>query len=1578
MSRHARNNRPVLAPIAHAVRKALAASALLAALSAPAAGFAADACPAGAIRRCDAAIARDASLLLPLHDPALVAGDAVPVAVQALLPASDFASGIAVWDAYAAVLDNSADIAADAAAGGDARAYAGIAGSDHFSYLTNGAEGRLAATATSEGGTALAVGAYAYAGDSASLWNYGDIVADAASAYGDAEAYAAVVAGAPAGIGLLINGGDLRASAVVAAHGTAEATGAYVVANVGSIFNDASIDARAYAGEGGAAVARGAMAYAMYAATSNYGDVAADARGDASAQATGIAARGYYGATAYNAGTVEAYAEAAHGMAYAIGSSAIATVSGAYGTNAGAIVAVADGDSARATGMLNASLNFGNAASYNAGSIDVLATGGIAAYGDAEAVAMGVYSLAALYWAVVYNDGSISATAVAQADIAGTYGFLQAKALGVEAVSVYGYGDAIVRNGGDIAALAITSQGYASAWGAVAQTSGLYGGMAVIGNEGSIHAHAATGIGVASAIGVYARDQMGAIVVANHGDIVAGARAERGIVDVSVDYAYSTGVKATSYYGMVDIDNYGSIAAIASAEGAITGARGIQAGGGVISITNAEGASISAAGEVDLFGGGFATGIEANGVYAIDITNDGDIDVYGHAHAYSDADHGFYGAAKALGIYAAAGMRGDVAVTNNGAISAVALAEDSVSWAQGGAGATGINAYAKYDATIVNNGDIDAVAHSELGVSAAYGVIGHGKYSTSVVNQAGAAIFAEAVVGSQASDAYGGRAIAFGTHVFGNGMEYGVVYNAGSVVSHASSEATSANAHQGLASAWGVAIGASSNVQSAAIANIGEIEAAASADFGYATAYGSYLLAGTSATTSNGGSIEASALADHGNAWSVGSIGRAVEQYYYVPCEVVDGPYGPYNKCDYANSRWIITGGDAELENLGHIASVARAAGGVGRSYGAVMLGGETAGIVNSGAISAVAEAADAMAVGALANALYGVAGIDNSGSIGAVARGDIAVARGAHALGTTEAWIDNSGMIAAAAYGGGARAIAVTLESQGAKTLANTGTIAAFGDGLRIAVDASLGGGAATLSNGGTLVGAILAGDGDDHFSNAAGGTWWALGDSAFGAGDDAIANAGSLRMQDATIGLGDAIAGNAFDNTGTILANGTGNTIDMGGAFALRNAGTISLLDGATGDVLAVTGNLSGSGSLAFDVDVGAGAGDHLRLQGSVLASATQAIRVLATGVSSAATERIALVEASGTLGGTFTLAALQYPRMDFLARDFGLVRDTHTLWLETSVTGLDDTGTLAASVSSGVANFLNTQAGTFRQRLGVNPYGDAGKVMSAFVRMYTDEGDVEPSHVAANFGQGGHFGYDQASWGRELGVDANLWGNLHAGLVVGTADSRQRLNAGGTGTNRMDGMTWGAYATWYVPDGAYVDFSGRWMAVDVRSTSSAGAMQTRAHASSIGVEAGYAWSIGGFRLVPQLQYTRTEVLDVRALHGRLADFEAHGGSFERGRLGLEVNRTFEAGGARVTPYASLNAVREFDGESAYTVAGNFSGSTSVRGTSAMAELGIGVQKGGFGFSLGADWSDGGAYRGVAGAKAGIRYAW
>ena len=58
--------------------------------------------------------------------------------------------------------------------------------------------------------------------------------------------------------------------------------------------------------------------------------------------------------------------------------------------------------------------------------------------------------------------------------------------------------------------------------------------------------------------------------------------------------------------------------------------------------------------------------------------------------------------------------------------------------------------------------------------------------------------------------------------------------------------------------------------------------------------------------------------------------------------------------------------------------------------------------------------------------------------------------------------------------------------------------------------------------------------------------------------------------------------------------------------------------------------------------------------------------------------------------------------------------------------------------------------------------------------------------------------------------------------------------------------------------------------------------------------------------------------------------------------------------------------------------TLSDNFFGSTSTEGTSTMAELGLGVQTGGWGFTLGANWVDGGAFKSTVGGQAVIRFAW
>ena len=91
-------------------------------------------------------------------------------------------------------------------------------------------------------------------------------------------------------------------------------------------------------------------------------------------------------------------------------------------------------------------------------------------------------------------------------------------------------------------------------------------------------------------------------------------------------------------------------------------------------------------------------------------------------------------------------------VVNNGDVTALAIAEHSIGFAQGGAGATGIHAYAMYDATVVNTSNITAIAEAEFGNAGAYGVIAGGKYSSHIINEAGASIVASASVGSLYGD----------------------------------------------------------------------------------------------------------------------------------------------------------------------------------------------------------------------------------------------------------------------------------------------------------------------------------------------------------------------------------------------------------------------------------------------------------------------------------------------------------------------------------------------------------------------------------------------------------------------------------------------------------------------------------------------------------------------------------------------------------------------------------------------------------------------------------------------------------
>ncbi|MBS0194188.1 MAG: autotransporter outer membrane beta-barrel domain-containing protein [Proteobacteria bacterium] len=1346
--------------------------------------------------------------------------------------------------------------------------------------------------------------------------------------------------------------------------------------------------------------------------------------GTASATGAHLNSRGA-GSTFYNTGDVAAHATSTTGLATATGVLAVG-YHAADATNQGTISATASGAQAVAAGM--DTVSFLQATTRNAGTITVEADGTLAPYGQFEAMAVGVYNAAALHDSSIDNSGSISVTASATTDITGTSGFLVAKAIGARAVNASGGGQALISNSGDISASAVTSQGYASAWGAVVQ-SGAYGvGDAEIDNSGSIASSAISAVGGSVTFGAYVHSGDTAAIV-NQGDISATSQGGRGYANVSSATAYATGAKVYGFgtgAGGSSVSNHGTIQAHAAIVGGyMAEATALDIYGSRSTIDNAAGASIYATANTELFGLAHAVGIKAGGKYGVNVVNDGHIVVYSHAHAYDNGVYGYTGASGAVGVEAKANYKGNISVVNHGDISAHAVTEHGVTFFDAGAGATGIHAYARYNGVVENSGTISAIASSDLGDAAAYGVSDRGKYYTHIVNDAGGSIVASATTGSLLSDTYGGRAIAMGAKAYG--ATRAVIDNAGSIVAQAVANADGgANASPGLARAWGATIGAYSTVESGSVINHGDIQASATAAYASATSFGTYVrdvsnnpTAVVVASTANDGSIASAASADHGDAFAVGSYLKGLRQLYYVDCSS--------GTCHYPGTL-TPNGGTASLDNAGAISAVATAHGGTGDAYGAVVLGAFGSAITNSGHIGASVDADTAHAVGASINSLYGVATVLNSGSIGAMASGATASASGvfvagaygnantsyvaatvdnqghiwAKATGTTTAtaigieatgWknegirIDNSGTIAAGAYGTGATATAVSMLSHGDNLLTNSGRIGAYGDGARIAI-ASSDGATATLVNTGTITGAIVTGGGNDTLNNQAGGIWNAIGASSnFGAGDDTIDNAGTIVLHNTSLSLGSFGAqGNVFANSGTIMVSGA-NVIDMGAGNPnpFANTGSVDFRNGAPTDALTVLGDWTGSGRIALDVDIAHNASDTLHVAGSVAAGSVTAVDVNLLTLPTTAWSSIPIVQVDGnSTPGAFVIGNVHFDTSKSFLTLQASVIDSGTAHpdvfsLGVAVTGLTDTGALAAAFAPGVQRLMGSEVGTWRERMGVldpQPQGHVG----VWVRAFSDDGRVNPTHVANNFGQGGNVAFDQGDSGQELGVDIAIADGVSAGLVLGKAQASQRLvGSGQTGRNRITGDTYGAYATWVGANGAYLDVSYRQMRFDARLDSVVGESRASGKAEAFNGELGWTWALGdGYKLVPQLQYTRTTVSHVDTLTGVLAGFTPNGGASSRGRAGVLLSKDIAAGGTTWTPYASASAVHEFDGSNGFTINNVFSGSTSTQGTSTLLEGGLAMRSGKLSVFGGVNWQNGGALSSVFGGQLGLRYSW
>ena len=1501
-------------------------------------------------------------------------------------------AGIDVAGLEGATASNSGDITVDAW-----RAY-GIRADSGAGDVSVDNSGNIAATYSGFfSGTAFGVLASSVQGD-VSVDNSGDI--------------STTVSGQSVGIFGVSSYGDVDVSNsgfIYAYSYDSTAVGVFARADYGSVSVDNSglIDAESYYGSAFGVLARG-----EYVEVGNSGDISANGYYGA----IGIAASSYYGTTVNTTGGSI--------FAIAIGDASGIDAQSFYGdvsvNNASDIEAVSIAANAKGIqGYAYGDVQIDNSGDIYAGSLYGSAIGlyGYSIGGDVsidnsgDITAISYYGLADGIFASganvdVTNSGSIDA-----------YGYTWAagiEAQGTESTSVTNDGDIYVAGLGQTTGFGI----YATA------------DMVTVTNSGSIDVQSYYATGIEAQGG-------SSVTITNDGDIVAGS-----ITTYYDPYTYTTsvygsllatGINASSNYedGAITITNNGGVSAVgylggtgiaATATGtngsaSVTNAGSVYASqytkygyGAYGIVSSADGdatVSNTSTGSITVESAGSASGATALS-FAGDasVTNAGDIDVTNTAQKYYNAS----------GIVSFA-QNGEAQASNSGSISAISSNVARAIDVQGFAGATVVNsgslyangkyAYGVYassgtgDVSVTNTatGMIEAYSY----YSDAFGVLGIATQGDVMVNNAGsievygygqaAGVFGVALAGDTTVTNSGSITVISGGNVAVGAFaraDYGTasVNNSGDIL--VSDDGV--NGFYGYAAYGVLTRGAYGNVT-----NSGSIVADGNY---YATGIASRSDYGTTVINSAAGEIEASALlvaigiegrSEYGNV-SVANAGSIMANGVY------GGAVGIQAYSAYGN---VVSG------NSGTIMASSEYGQAIGES-GYSLLGNTT--VNNSGTIDATGYYGG---YGLVAQAGAGTVSVTNSGDITATSP-DTAFGILASAYGNIT--INNSGDVVAVADGDYANVAAIQMGSlYGIATLNNIGTLSADAplEG-RVAVLGS--DGVEVINNTGDIYGALVLLGGNDRLNNNNGGVWHVYNASTdFGDGDDSIVNnaGGLIEMIDGAIQMGggnDSITNNAggqitmddsaiymgagtdnFVNFGTIKIEGN-SLIDMGAgnAGAFTNVNVVNFLDGQTNDKLNVTGNMGGTGSLALDVNLSTSSSDQLYVTGNMLASAAQHVDILFEGLPTVASTSIAFANVTGTsVAGNFVpgqILSYNYPR-NFIDLQYSIGSNINVantapdvFSINLDVAGLLDSGTLAANVASGAAGMMNAQIGTLRQRLGVNPYGDDGKVMSAFVRFYTSEGDVSPDHVATNFGQGGNFNYDLRTSGREIGVNANLFEGFHAGVTFGKADGRQNLTGAGIGQNRMDGLTWGAYATWFSPGGFYVDLSGRWMAVDVDSISAAGNLISRAHTAATNLEAGYNWtSASGFVITPQLQYTRTEVDGILTIFGDRANFEGDGGTSSRGRLGVEFSKAFQtAGGMSITPYGSINAVREFDGQMNYTVADNFFGNTSTDGTSSMLDLGIGLQKGGWGVTAGANWVDGGAFNSVVGGQVIVRLAW
>ena len=417
------------------------------------------------------------------------------------------------------------------------------------------------------------------------------------------------------------------------------------------------------------------------------------------------------------------------------------------------------------------------------------------------------------------------------------------------------------------------------------------------------------------------------------------------------------------------------------------------------------------------------------------------------------------------------------------------------------------------------------------------------------------------------------------------------------------------------------------------------------------------------------------------------------------------------------------------------------------------------------------------------------------------------------------------------------------------------------------------------------------------------------------FGGGDDVVHNSGRFILS----GVSDfGGGGDLFRNTGEVTVAGL---VSLRNLERFVNAGTITMANGRTGDVLSIAGDYVGqAGRLVLDVDAGAAGGprhDQLVVGGSASGTTTIVLNY-SNNASLKPGAVLKLVDAAGgSAPGAFTLAG-ETDNIGFIR--YGLRHDAAADDFFIAVTE-GDAVFRAMKLNEGAQALWRQSAEAWSSHIAAlrDPSEDgAARRVWGQIHRASDKRE----EILARPDQAVSLSYDQDHHGGQMGLDLGRIGDTGVtyGVTGGYVDSEMRFR---DTADRADyrGFNLGAYAG--LRHGRYfINALAKHDWFDVKSRSVTAGYEETLDGRGYGLQLETGVRLNGeieartffFEPAVSLAYSRTD-LDALATQGAVIDFEALDGL--RARAGARLGGATAVAQGQVAYYLGAHFVQELAGE-------------------------------------------------------------